>query len=76
VTRRDLLRALLALPIAATLDVEQLLWVPKPIIVVPAMPVNTRITGETVVRAWEEYVGLMPIDTVFNLDRRFLRGIL
>lgn len=34
-SRRDLLRALLALPIAATLDVEQLLWVPKPIITVP-----------------------------------------
>lgn len=31
---------MLAAPIAATLDVEQLLWVPKPIIVVPAMPVS------------------------------------
>lgn len=35
--RRDLLKLLLAAPIAATLDVEKLLWVPKPIIVVPAM---------------------------------------
>ena len=34
--RRDLLRLLLATPIAATLDVEKLLWVPKPIITVPA----------------------------------------
>jgi hypothetical protein len=72
-----LLRALLALPIAATLDVEQLLWVPKPIIVVPAMPTFGRHNiGEVVARAWEEYVGLMPVDTVFNLDRKFLRGIL
>lgn len=37
-TRRDLLRLLLAAPIAASLDVEKLLWVPKPIVVVPAMP--------------------------------------
>lgn len=29
---------LLASPIAATVDVEKLLWVPKPIITVPAMP--------------------------------------
>ncbi len=37
-TRRDLLRMLLASPIAAAVDVEQLLWTPKPIITVPAMP--------------------------------------
>jgi hypothetical protein len=38
-TRRDVLRYLLMTPMALTLDVEQLLWVPKPIIVVPSMPV-------------------------------------
>ena len=38
--RRTFLRALLALPIAATFDVEKLLWVPKAIITVPAMPTN------------------------------------
>lgn len=37
-TRRDWLRLLLAAPLAATVDVEQLLWVPKPIITVPAIP--------------------------------------
>ena len=37
-SRRDLLRHLLMLPMAATLDVEQLLWVPKPIVTVPALP--------------------------------------
>ena len=36
-TRRDLLRHLLTLPIAAQLDLEQLLYVPKPIITVPAL---------------------------------------
>ena len=34
-TRRAMLRSLLALPIAATLDVEKLLWIPKQLIVVP-----------------------------------------
>lgn len=38
--RRDFLRFLLATPIAATVDVEQLLWVPKPIVTVPAMPTD------------------------------------
>jgi hypothetical protein len=33
--RRDFLKILLATPIAATYDFEQLLWVPKPTIVVP-----------------------------------------
>lgn len=37
-TRRDLLKYMLASPMALTLDVEKLLWVPKPMIVVPAMP--------------------------------------
>ena len=36
--RRGFLRALLALPIAATLDVEQMLWVPGQMVTVPAMP--------------------------------------
>jgi len=36
--RRDFLKFLLTTPIAATMDLEKLLWVPKPIIVVPAMP--------------------------------------
>lgn len=36
--RRDLLRLILAAPIAAVVDVERLLWTPKPIITVPAMP--------------------------------------
>ncbi len=39
-TRRDWLKLLLAAPIAATVDVEKLLWVPKPIVTVPAMPLR------------------------------------
>lgn len=40
-TRRDFLKFLLASPIAATLDVEKLLWVPTPQIVVPEI---TKVT--------------------------------
>ncbi len=36
--RRDFLKLLLSTPIAAELDVEKLLWVPKPIITVPTLP--------------------------------------
>lgn len=44
ITRRDILKILLASPIAATVDVEQLLWVPKPIITVPEMPSAPALT--------------------------------
>lgn len=37
-SRRDFLKLLLAAPIAATVDVEKLLWVPTPMVTVPAMP--------------------------------------
>lgn len=37
--RRDFLRLLLSTPIAATLDVEKLLWVPSTQVVVPELPV-------------------------------------
>lgn len=36
--RRSFLKFLLSTPLALTVDVEKLLWVPKPIITVPAMP--------------------------------------
>lgn len=39
-TRRDLLRLLLAAPLAAAVDVEQFLWVPSPMVTVPAMPLR------------------------------------
>ena len=46
-SRRDWLKQLLALPIAATLDVEKLLWVPKPIVTVPALPVPWKMIVST-----------------------------
>lgn len=38
-TRRDFLKLLLATSIAEAVDVEKLLWTPKPIITVPAGPI-------------------------------------
>lgn len=37
-SRREFLKALLATPIAATFDVERLLWVPGQMVTVPALP--------------------------------------
>lgn len=42
-TRRDLLRLMLAAPIAATLDVEKLLWIPGQMVTVPEMPIPFRM---------------------------------
>ncbi len=42
-TRRDLLKILLASAVADALDVERLLWVPRPIVTVPAMLDPTKI---------------------------------
>lgn len=65
IDRRSFLRLLLASAAASTLDVEKLLWVPKPMIVVPGIPSGQNI-GAVVAAAWEEYVGKCPEDRVFN----------
>lgn len=39
-TRRDLLKLLLSSAIAEAVDVEKLLWTPKPIIVAPELPLS------------------------------------
>lgn len=36
-SRRAFLRLLLTTPLAATVDLEQLLWTPRPMVVVPAL---------------------------------------
>lgn len=38
IDRRSFLRTLLALPLAELIDVEELIWIPKQLVVVPAMP--------------------------------------
>lgn len=82
VNRRDFLKLLLATPLAATVDVEQLLWVPKPIIVVPAMPGyvfyggarggGKANIGRIIVAAWEDYVRNAPLE---NIQSHFYRQL-
>lgn len=40
IDRRSMLKLLLSTAVAEVVDVEKLLWVPKPIITVPALPVS------------------------------------
>lgn len=64
ISRRGFLRLLLASPLAATVDVERLLWVPKPIITVPAMPWVSH--AQMVADAWEKLVRDYPVDNIFE----------
>lgn len=65
--RRSFLHLLLATPLATVVDVEALIWTPTPMIVVPAMPTAAYYsTGQMVAAAWEEYVGSVPVDAIFN----------
>lgn len=64
ITRRSFLRFLLATPLAATVDVEKLLWVPSPIVTVPMMPYESM--GQLVARTWEELIRANPVDNIFN----------
>ncbi len=70
--RRGFLTCLLSTAAAATVDFEQLLWVPKPIIIVPAMPeaLCGPYSGQMIAAAWEAYVNPDPEDNIF--DRRLL----
>lgn len=65
IDRRSFLRLLLSSAAASTMDVEKLLWVPRPMIVVPAFPNNPN-WGAIVAAAWEEVIKAEPIDDVFN----------
>jgi len=38
--RRDFIKYLLAIPMAAEFDIEKLLWIKSPIITVPTLPVS------------------------------------
>lgn len=48
--RRDFVRLLLGTAIAATVDVEQLLWTPQTIITVPAMPSEVSLDKLALIR--------------------------
>lgn len=70
INRRSFLSFLLTTAAATTVDFEQLLWVPKPIIVVPELPWrrygNNPNMGQLIAEAWEEAVGDMLEDNIFN----------
>ena len=68
IDRRSFLRILLASPLVATLDVEQLLWVPKPIIVVPAMPTRWLIHIEEINRIAMRQIMPVVSDMYFRSD--------
>lgn len=63
--RRDWLKLLLAAPIAATVDVEKLLWVPKPIVTVPAMPLAFHP------KAFEMVMESLKVGDIFTIEGRF-----
>jgi len=54
--RRDFLKICLATSAAATFDFEKLLWIPKPMIVVPESP---KIYGEIWLERYGEIFGYM-----------------
>jgi hypothetical protein len=66
ISRRDLLKILLATPAAALIDYENLLWTPKPIIVVPSIP-----TGQIVAEMWCKVA--VPLPHLFDRDDIFYR---
>lgn len=51
--------------VATTVDIEQLLWVPKPIIVVPSLGANPNM-GQIVAEAWEKHVESFCLDGQFS----------
>lgn len=67
-TRRDLLKILLASPAAFAIDYEKLLWIPKPIIVVPDFSLSN-----AVIAAWEQVI---KIDMhLFDRDEYFFKTL-
>lgn len=71
ITRRSLLKLLLASATAEAVDFEKLLWTPKPIITVPGLLPNLwevpyETNGLVLARVWEEYVGMPTEDIVFS----------
>lgn len=71
--RRDFLKFLLAAPVAAELDIEKLLYVPKPMIVVPEFKTFIS-TSDIIAIEWER---MMPkIKDLFERDDFFYRRLI
>jgi len=70
--RRGFLKFLLSTPLAATIDYEQLLWVPKPMIVVPGPPKLVNLSEIVAV----ELDRMAPhIRHIFERDDTFFKAI-
>lgn len=61
--RRFLASVLSAGAVAATVDLEQLIWTPSSQILIPGPSQNL---GELVAIAWEKSIGAVPEDTTFS----------
>lgn len=77
--RRDLIRILLASPIAATMDIERLLWMPRPIITVPIMPkvIPVIVYGDAKFVLWDgtfEDFDLLHSTVAINISPRIPPG--
>jgi hypothetical protein len=70
--RRGFLKFLLSTPLAATIDFEQLLWTPKPIITVPG-PVKLASLSEIVAIELERMQPL--VKNIFERDDTFYQMI-
>lgn len=71
--RRDFLRLMLATAAAESVDFEKLLWTPKPIITVPAIPVNS---GRFVAATWMKSGLYVPVlfDKDDEMFQRLMKG--
>jgi len=77
--RRDFLRILLASAVAEAVDVEQLLWTPKPIITVPGRVIGVdwgMSESQTIVAAWERVVKYYEGRQLFGRDTIFYASIM
>jgi hypothetical protein len=69
-SRRDLLRSLLALPAASLVDWEQVLWVPRPMIVVPARDLSSFAVGDLLFMdryGWYRATGNLPLKRIVGV---------
>lgn len=73
VTRRRFLRSLLATPLAASLDVEKLLWIPNQTIAVPTITVPTISMADIVALEMERMQG--KVARLFERDTLFYANI-
>lgn len=69
-TRRDFLKLALAVPVvAATVDIEALLWTPKPIVVVQALPWTYGAINRSSFAFWRNRTDMLYSAGPINMER-------